>query len=213
MELIRYLHLNPVRAAGMVSDPSRYSWSSHGAYLRGKSTSGRAVEKGLKLWGAQRNQAVKSYQRFVRDGIGVGHHEEYYEVREQRYLGEDKFIESVYRAIDEQDEMRPIEITMAEILELVARESGTAAETLHRKGRGRVESRLRDEAVFVGREVSGIGLTQAAKYLRRDPSTLSLALKRLEDRLATDSDQRKRVQHLCARLRQGRRRKYQISKA
>ena len=27
MELVRYLHLNPVRA-GMVSDPKRYQWSS-----------------------------------------------------------------------------------------------------------------------------------------------------------------------------------------
>mgnify|MGYP001159348012 CR=1 FL=1 len=212
MELIRYLHLNPVRA-GMVSDPSRYSWSSHGAYLRGKSTSGLAVEQGLKLWGSQRNQAVKSYQRFVNDGHGVGHQEEYYEVKEQRYLGEDKFVESVHRAIDEQDENRPIEITMAEIVEVVAQESGRSAEALRRKGRGRFESRLRAQAAFVGREVGGIGLTQAAKYLRRDPSTLSLALKRLEDGIATDSDQRKRVERLCARLRQGRRRKYQISKA
>lgn len=57
MELIRYLHLNPVRG-GMVSDPSRYSWSSHGAYLCGKSTSGLAVEEGLKLWGSQRDQAI-----------------------------------------------------------------------------------------------------------------------------------------------------------
>jgi REP-associated tyrosine transposase len=31
MKLIRYLHLNPVRA-GMVSDPSRYRWSSHRDY-------------------------------------------------------------------------------------------------------------------------------------------------------------------------------------
>jgi hypothetical protein len=68
------------------------------------------------------------------------------------------------------------------------------------------------EALFVGRELGGIGLTQAAKYLRRDPSAMSLALKRLQDRFATDSDQCKRVEHLRARLRQGRRRKYQISK-
>ncbi|HKY06992.1 MAG TPA: transposase, partial [Candidatus Binatia bacterium] len=34
MELIRYLHLNPVRAR-MVREPSRYRWSSHQDYLRG----------------------------------------------------------------------------------------------------------------------------------------------------------------------------------
>ena len=44
MESIRYLHLNPVRA-GMASEPSRYRWSSHEADIRGKSTSGIAVEE------------------------------------------------------------------------------------------------------------------------------------------------------------------------
>jgi len=39
-----------------------------------------------------------------------------------------------------------------------------------------------------------------------DPSTMSLALKRLEDELRTDSLR-------CSRLRQGRRPKYQTSKA
>jgi hypothetical protein len=36
------------------------------------------------------------------------------------------------------------------------------------------------------REVGGISLTEAAKYLRRDLSTLSLALKRLEEKLSRD---------------------------
>jgi hypothetical protein len=36
MELIRYLHLNPVRAR-MVREPSLYRWSSHRDYLGGKS--------------------------------------------------------------------------------------------------------------------------------------------------------------------------------
>ena len=39
MELIRYLHLNPVRA-GLISDPSRYQWSSHREYLRGEQQMG-----------------------------------------------------------------------------------------------------------------------------------------------------------------------------
>lgn len=32
LELVRYLHLNPVRSM-LVKDPSLYPWSSHGAYL------------------------------------------------------------------------------------------------------------------------------------------------------------------------------------
>lgn len=212
MELIRYLHLNPVRA-GMVSDPRGYRWSSHEAYVRGNSTGGIAVEEGLKLWGAQRGQAIKAYQEFVRDGLGAGHQDEYYEVKDQRYLGSDNFVEAVCRSIDEQESATPVKITMEEILTDLIKETRITVRVLLGKGRGRVESRLRAEAAYVGREVGGISLTESAKYLRRDLSTISLALKRLEDELATNSGRRSRMERLCTRLRQGRRRSYQISKA
>lgn len=94
VELIRYLHLNPVRA-GMVSDPKRYQWSSHGKYLQGKSDAGLAVDKGLRLWGGQRRAALKAYERFIGEGMKQGHREEYYEVKEQQYLDGDEFVESV----------------------------------------------------------------------------------------------------------------------
>ena len=45
-----------------------------------------------------------------------------------------------------------------------------------------------------------------------DLSTMSLALKRLEEELGSDLHQRDRLESVCARLRQGRRRKYQTSK-
>jgi len=212
MELIRYLHLNPVRG-GMVSEPSRYLWSSHGDYLRGQSNGGIAVGDGLKLWGREHRQAIKAYRQFIRDGLGVGHQEAYYEVKEQRYLGEDNFVEAVYRSLDEQEEVYPVKITLAEILKDIAGEAGVTVAALLGKRRGRTESRLRAEVAYVGRAVGGISVTAAAKYLRRDQSTMSLALKRLEWKLSTDNSRRKHMEQLCARLRQGRRRKYQISNA
>ena len=158
----------------------RYRWSSHEAYIGGKSTSGIAVEDGLKLWGAHRVQAIKAYQQFIRDGLGAGHQEEYYEVKDQRYLGDDNFVEAVCRNIDEQEPASPVKITMEEILRELARGTGMTIRGLLGKGRGRVESRLRAEAAYVGREVGGISLTEAARYLGRDSSTMSLAVKRLE---------------------------------
>jgi hypothetical protein len=62
-----------------------------------------------------------------------------------------------------------------------------------------------------GREVSGISSTEAAKYLGRDSNTMSLALKRLEEEIATERGREIQMERLCTRLRQGRRRNYQIS--
>lgn len=212
MELIRYLHLNPVRA-GMVSDPRRYRWSSHGQYLRGKSDSGLAVELGLQLWGVQRGAAIKAYQQFIEGGIAQGHRAEYYEVKEQQYLGEDEFVQAVKRTLDLEQEGQPFKITMEEVVREVVRGSELEIGALLGKGRGRVGSRLRAEAVYVGREVGATSLSEWAKYLRRDLSTISLAVKRLEEQIPTDKKHHKRLQDLCDRLRTGRTRQYQTSKA
>jgi hypothetical protein len=37
LQLIRYIHLNPVRA-GMVKEPEKYLYSGHQAYLQGKAS-------------------------------------------------------------------------------------------------------------------------------------------------------------------------------
>jgi hypothetical protein len=97
---------------------------------------------------------------------------------------------------------------MEEVLTDLAKETGLTIRVLLGKGRGRVESRLRAEAVYVEREVGGINLTEAAKYLQRDLSTLSLALKRLEEELSRDSGRQMQMERLCTPLRQGRRRNY-----
>jgi hypothetical protein len=63
-------------------------------------------------------------------------------------------------------------------------------------------------ADFLTRAVGGIGITDAAKYMGRDQSTMSLAVKRLEDGPERDAKRRKQLEDLCPRLRPGRKRIY-----
>ncbi len=103
---------------------------------------------------------------------------------------------------------------MGDVVQEIARGSRSVRECGAQQGTWSAwEPRLRAEAAYVGRELGGISLTQAAQYLGRDLSTMSLALTRLENELGSDGEKRKRLDSLCVRLRQGRRRKYQISKA
>jgi chromosomal replication initiation ATPase DnaA len=115
--------------------------------------------------------------------------------------------------MDEEEESRPVKIAMGDIVQETARQAGVSESVLLSQGRGRLGSRLRAEAAYVGREVGGISLTEAAKYLRRDLSTISLAVKRLEEELGSDRHQRDRLKSICDCIRRGRRRKYQITKA
>jgi len=136
MELIRYLHLNPVRA-GLVKDAKEYAWSSHRNYLKGRDTGGVAVEEALSYWSKRRGEAVRRYKDFVMDGVGQGHREEFYEVKEQRYLGEEEFIERVEKGQERVAEAGPVKVTIQEVVEEIARQWRRDIEEVLGKGRER----------------------------------------------------------------------------
>jgi REP element-mobilizing transposase RayT len=64
LELVRYIHLNPVRA-GLVSHPSGYRWSSHHAYLGTRIEPWVTTDFAMRIFGADRARAVAAYQSFL----------------------------------------------------------------------------------------------------------------------------------------------------
>lgn len=70
LELVRYVHLNPVRA-GLASSPREYPWTSHHAYLGAKEEPWVTVDFALSLFGTRREAAVTAYDKFVQQAVGV----------------------------------------------------------------------------------------------------------------------------------------------
>jgi REP element-mobilizing transposase RayT len=66
LHLIRYIHLNPVRA-GIVADPVDYRWSSHRAYLGQPRPSWLCCDFALQLLGADACETRARYQAFMND--------------------------------------------------------------------------------------------------------------------------------------------------
>jgi hypothetical protein len=64
MELLRYVHLNPVRA-GMVRTVDEYPWSSHHVYLGKREESWVTTDFALSMFHYERCAAVEAYRRFV----------------------------------------------------------------------------------------------------------------------------------------------------
>lgn len=100
LELIRYIHLNPVRAA-IVKTLERYRYSGHHAYLQRRAREIIEPAKVLAVLGGNRG-----YGRFVQDGLKDVHKEEYYAVQDQRFLGGEGFRKSM-RADEEDKWLRP----------------------------------------------------------------------------------------------------------
>ncbi len=74
LELVRYIHLNPLRA-GLVDDISglkRYPWCGHSVIMGARQFPGQKVEEVLRYFSTKKELAREKYQEFVADGIRLG---------------------------------------------------------------------------------------------------------------------------------------------
>jgi REP-associated tyrosine transposase len=90
-ELVRYIHLNPVRAR-MVKKPEQYKYSGHRAYLGLEPCGMLDVDPVLRHFGANKKLAREAYHQFVMDGIKLGHQQEFYLA--DQILGSDEFVDA-----------------------------------------------------------------------------------------------------------------------
>jgi hypothetical protein len=68
MELLRYIHLNPV-CAGLARSPEAYRWSSHHAYVGERHEEWLTTDFGLSLFAAEAPTAICAYRRFLNDAL------------------------------------------------------------------------------------------------------------------------------------------------
>jgi REP element-mobilizing transposase RayT len=99
-ELVRYIHLNPVRA-GMVATPEQYKYSGHRAYLGLETTGIVDIDPVLRHFGVKKTVARGRYRRFVEMGRTLGHQPELYLTDEGRILGTEEFVDATIHRIGE----------------------------------------------------------------------------------------------------------------
>src|SRR5437868_8067938 len=87
--LLRYIHLNPVKAL-LVSDPADYPWSSHRAFLGLESIRWLTTDFGLSLFSRDEHVARRAYRRFMRTPANRNEPEP--QSNDSRVLGSDQFI-------------------------------------------------------------------------------------------------------------------------
>ncbi len=204
LELVRYIHLNPVRA-GLIRHIDRYRWSSHPMYLRGDGKGGWvSVDAVLKQFGEKRHQAIRRYREFIRDGLGEGHREDYYRVIDQRFLGDDEFVEEVRERGQEAEERLPVDIVLKDIVQAACREFGVRPERVSQRGKSREVSRLRWTIGKLAVEEGGYRLVEVARFFGRDPGVMSRGLRLLEERLVEEKELQRKIGRLQVGIREGR---------
>lgn len=137
LELVRYIHLNPLRA-GLVKDLDaleRFAWCGHGGLLGENRLPGQAVDSVLGLFSSSVGKARTAYKQFVGDGdeqgqrpelvggrlkrnlIGQGPQE--LRVSDERILGSGEFVDRL-RQREELREHLPVRLTLPELLNRIA---------------------------------------------------------------------------------------------
>jgi REP element-mobilizing transposase RayT len=185
LELVAYIHLNPVRAA-MVTAPEEYPWSSHLAYLGTETVPWLTTEQVLSVFGTRRGQAARLFSLFVGERTGGGYNKEFHQGGEfdSRLLGEERFVDEALEKAQSRREQKP---TIPEVLEAIKTICNIDDETLCCRQRGRSITEVRTLAAWAVAEFSDGTISEAGQIFRRDISTLSACIKRMTAKAHHDS--------------------------
>jgi putative transposase len=172
-ELVRYIHLNPVRAR-MVTRSEDYEYSGHRAYVGTDSRGLVDVEPVLRHFGGTKRRAVEVYRRFVDAGVGERHREEYYRAAEGRLLGSEVFLEEVAHRVGEHSSKRvaPKDVTIEELLGAAQKMSGLKREELCSNSKRRETVAVKEAVIVLGTR-AGIRGREMAAALGLDPSAVT----------------------------------------
>lgn len=197
LELVRYIHLNPVRIA-LVDNPEDYRWSSHNAYCSKASLPWLTTDWVFTFFAETGEAAVSRFRNFVMDGISEGYRKEFHKGNQEgRLLGDDDFADEAMRKSG-QSRMRQVRIE--EIMELVSDIYSISCTDLGRAGKDRVFAEARAVAAWLIRDSEHLSVTEFGRLVGRDVSSLCQGINRLLKRAESDVELKGKMQQAQLRL-------------
>jgi putative transposase len=180
-ELIRYIHLNPVRA-NTVADPKDYLLSSHAAYAgHVKPPSWLTIDWGLSQFGKTESVARAGYLHFMGQTTEKELLKELrHGSKEGRILGGESFIREVLK---KNSETVPAEVAIDQLVDVVAGVYRVSPWEMTSASRSRHLAEARAMTALIGMDHCGYSLTDFARYFKRNMSSMSKLVKLVRTRL------------------------------
>ena len=189
-EIVRYVELNCYRLnKGKLAELGQWKWSSLRYYMlpRDEWPDGcrTAFQKVLDRFGNEPVVARKNLAVFLADGLEAGHWEDFYQVRDQRFVGDESFVERVKQQNEE-----PVRLNDRRALpnwrlpDLFARVEGLSQlsrDVLAGASQARKPGRWRRALAYVARRFYRIPLVEIGHILGRDATTISHMLQSLRE--------------------------------
>jgi putative transposase len=210
LELVRYIHLNPLRAK-LVSDYKalgRHPYCGHSVILGYRKNDWQDAEYILGLFGDKQGSARRSYNQFVRKGIEQGRREDLigggllrshggwaavaalrrsgdYQKGDERILGGGDFVDEILSQAEEHLEERyrlQVEgYDLEKLIERVGEITEVSPEKIMGSGKDRKSVQARSILCHWATDSLGISQTHLAKILKLSQPAVSQAVRRGKD--------------------------------
>jgi len=203
LELIRYIHLNPLRA-GMVASLEEldiYPWTGHAALLGHRQFDSQNIEGILVRFGKTITTARQNYRQFVADGIMAGRRDDLvggglkrsqgekqnheYESFDERVLGGGDVVDRLKEDFRLLDKMRSV-VTLTQLLAIVSAALTLAPDLVRKPSKSRAPAAARGIMCQMAIYELGYTSSEVGKFLHLGPTGVSLASRRGEKILKAD---------------------------
>lgn len=193
LELIRYVHLNPVRA-GIVTKPEEYYWSGHRAYLGLETISWLTQEHVLMKFDPNEKVSRERYRKYINYESSSDKDLEEFGIeislsQERAHLVEN-FIEniSISKPKQSNEKSNSTAYTLNDLIDHVCRILEQPSSIVVMKGKDRIGSRARSLVAYFIKQAPHLTLQEFANYVERDISCLSKPAREIELKLQKNED-------------------------
>lgn len=198
LELIRYIHLNPLRAGLVktIDELDSYPWCGHAVLMGKQELSGQSADEVLILFEQKKRRARQIYRAFVIDGIKHGRRDDLvggglhrsqgvqrsgeYEAYDERILGNGEFVESLWREADANEFYVP-KMTLDGIIQRTAEALGIKMELLRQRNRIKELVDARTAICYLAVREYNFNGVAVARALNMSRSGVSVAVRRGEE--------------------------------
>ena len=210
LELVRYIHLNALRA-GMVKsmeELDRYPWSGHGVLIGRNKNDWQEREYVLRQFSETKGKAVRGYRKFMEEGIAQGRRNDlvggglvrslggWSQVlslrgkgrrktkHDVRILGGEDFVGQILKEADRrlrrQLQMGGIEDVIGRVVKELCKEEGVEEEELRNGGKRKKVSEVRAKISYRLSHEMGIPFAEIARQMGVCTSAVAKAVQSLE---------------------------------
>ena len=210
LELVRYIHLNPLRARLVLklSALDKYSFSGHSVLMGQRENDWQETGAVLSMFGKKMSEARRQYRVYVQKGIAIGKRNDLtggglvrsqggwanvkamrrakiLEKADERILGDGEFVEEVLSLAEEKLRrkyaMEAKGISLESIAELVAKKFEMSPKDLWKPGKHRQRVRAKSLLCYYANRELGVSMAELSRRMGVSIMAISYAVQRGEN--------------------------------